>query len=124
MEISIMNLLKTTLVSLLLAAPLMASAQSTATPRFDQRQANQERPIQQGGHAGSLTPKEAARLEKGQDHLQAMEDKAKADGQVTKKERVHLQSAEDKQSARIHRQKHDRQHAFNDNGRGIFRFVA
>lgn len=109
--------LRTALVSLVLAAPLAAFAQSTATPRFDQRQANQERRIEQGGRSGTLTASESARLERGQDRLQAKEDKAKADGVVTKRERVGLQLAEDKQSARIYRQKHDRQHDFNHNGK-------
>jgi len=112
-----MDLLKTTLVSLILAMPLMASAQSTATPKFDQRQTNQEQRIQQGTQSGSLTQQETARLEKGQDHLQAMEDKAKADGNVTRHERAKLQHAEDNQSARIYRQKHDRQHDYNHNGK-------
>jgi uncharacterized membrane protein YebE (DUF533 family) len=117
MENSLMNLLKTTLVSLILAMPLMASAQSTATPKFDQRQANQEQRILQGAQSGSLTQQETARLEKGQDHLQTMEGKAKADGNVTRHERARLQHAEDNQSARIYRQKHDRQHDYNHNGK-------
>ena len=111
-----MNILRTALVSLVLAAPLAAFAQSTATPRFDQRQANQERRIEQGEQSGALTARESARLERGQDRLQAKEDKAKADGVVTRRERAGLQLAEDKQSARIYRQKHDRQHDFNHNG--------
>lgn len=44
----IMKLFKTALMSLMLATPLAVLAQSTATPGFDQRQANQEQRIQQG----------------------------------------------------------------------------
>ena len=40
-----MKLLKTAVISLMLAAPLAAFAQSNATPGIDQRQANQERRI-------------------------------------------------------------------------------
>jgi uncharacterized membrane protein YebE (DUF533 family) len=116
MEIKIMKLLKSTIIALMLTAPLAAIAQSTATPKFDQRQANQERRIDQGAQSGALTPKETGRLEKGQDHLQSMEDKAKSDGQVTKQERAKLQHAENRQSERIYRQKHDRQHDYNHNG--------
>ena len=112
-----MKLLNTTILSLILAAPLAAYAQSTATPVFDQRQANQEQRIQQGVQSGALTQREAARLEKGQDRLQAKEDRAKADGVVTKQERANLQRAENKQSARIYNQKHDRQHDFNHDGK-------
>jgi len=116
METRIMKLLKSTIITLMLAVPLAALAQSTATPKFDQRQANQERRIDQGVQSGALTPKETGRLEKGQDHLQTMEDKAKSDGQVTKQERAQLQHAENRQSERIYRQKHDRQHDYNHNG--------
>ena len=112
-----MTFVKTALVTLMLAAPLMASAQSTDTPKFDQRQAKQEKRIQQGTQSGSLTANEAARVENGQDRLQAKEDKAKADGKVTPVERARLQKAENKQSARIYAQKHDRQHDFNQNGK-------
>lgn len=112
-----MKLFKSTIIVLMLTAPLAASAQSTATPKFDQRQANQEQRINQGVQSGALTPKESGRLEKGQDHLQTMEDRAKSDGHVTRQERAQLQHAENRQSERIYRQKHDRQHDYNHNGR-------
>ena len=48
-----------------LAFALPAAAQ-TSTPRIDQREANQERRIDQGVRSGQLTPVEEARLEKGQ----------------------------------------------------------
>lgn len=114
-----MKLVKTATVAflaLILSAPFAALAQSTATPRFDQRQVNQEQRIEQGEQSGTLTPREENRLENGQDHLQTMEDKAKADGNVTRQERARLQHAENKQSQRIFRQKHDRQTDFNHNG--------
>jgi uncharacterized membrane protein YebE (DUF533 family) len=116
-EIKTMKLLHVTLASLMLAVPLAALAQSTSTPGFDQRQANQERRIQQGVQSGSLTQQEAARLERGQDRLQSMENKAKSDGVVTRQERVQLQHAENRQSERIAHEKHDRQHDYNHNGR-------
>ena len=112
-----MKPLKTILISLMLVTPLAALAQSTATPGFDQRQANQEQRIQQGAQSGSLTQREAARLDRGQDRLQRIEDKAKSDGVVTKQERARLQHAENVESKRIYRQKHDRQHDYNHNGR-------
>ncbi|MBK7051851.1 MAG: hypothetical protein IPH54_14515 [Rhodoferax sp.] len=40
-----------------------------ATPRLDQRQANQEKRIEQGVASGQLTEKEAARMEKREDKL-------------------------------------------------------
>src|SRR5664279_6104515 len=117
MEISNMNLCRITLISILLAMPLVVSAQSTAIPGFDQRLANQEQRIQQGLQSGSLTPREAARLEKGQERLRKMEEKAKADGRVTGRERARLTRAENLQSARIYRQTHDGRHDRNHDGK-------
>ena len=101
------------LVTLLAAAGIAfpASAQVQSTPRVDQRQANQERRIEQGVKSGSLNEKEAARLEKGQAHVQKMENKAVADGKVTKKERERLEHAQNNQSRKIYREKHDKQTA-------------
>lgn len=101
----------------MLSLPLLASGQTPATPRVDQRQANQEARIQQGVQSGALTEKEATRLERGQDRVAAMEDKAKADGTVTAKERTRLKHVQDKQSARIYRQKHDAQTDLNHDGK-------
>lgn len=95
--------------------PVLAFAQ--ATPGVDQRQANQDRRIDQGAASGRLTEREENRLERGQQHVQNVEDKAKADGVVTGRERARLDAAQDRQSARIYRQKHDRQHDYNHNGR-------
>ncbi len=112
-----MKILKHTVIAVVLATPLVAFAQGASTPGFDQRQVNQERRIEQGVESGSLTQREAARLERGQDRLQNMENKAKADGVVSRQERVRLQRAENKQSQRIYREKHDRQHDYNRDGR-------
>ncbi len=84
-------------------------AQTPATPKVDQRQANQAARIEQGTASGALTDKEAAKLNAGQARVAAKEEKAKADGVVTKKERAQLQHAENKQSRKIKRQKHDAQ---------------
>src|ERR1700674_1013429 len=100
----------TTLAALLAAAALPVAAQ-TSTPGVDQRHANQEARIQQGVKSGELTPKEAAKLEKGQAKVQVAEDKAKADGKVTPKERAKLARMQNKQSKKIYKQKHDEQKA-------------
>jgi hypothetical protein len=97
-----------TILAILAAAALPVAAQ-TATPTVDQRQANQEARIQQGVRTGELTPKEAARLEKGQAKVQKKEAKAKSDGVVTKKERAKLAKEQDKQGKKIRKQKHDKQ---------------
>ena len=112
-----MNLLTRSLAALLLAVPLAALAQTPSTPRVDQRQVNQERRIDQGVQSGSLTQKEAANLDKGQAHVQSMENKATADGKVTQKERVRIEQAQDNQSKKVYRQKHDHQHDLNHDGK-------
>lgn len=110
-----MKMIKTVAV-LAIALPTLAFAQANS-PRVDQRQANQEQRIDQGVASGSLTQREANRLERGQQHVDNMENRAKADGVVTRGERARLHQAQDAQSARIYRQKHDRQHDYNHNGR-------
>jgi uncharacterized membrane protein YebE (DUF533 family) len=78
------------------------------TPGIDQRQANQEQRIDQGIASGQLTQREAGRQQQ-QQHIDSMENKAKSDGVVTKKERTRIHAAQDKASKKIYRQKHDRQ---------------
>jgi len=95
--------------------PVLAFAQAN-TPRIDQRQANQEQRIDQGVASGSLTQREANRLERGQQHVENMETRAKSDGVVTRRERARLEHAENVQSRHIYEQKHDRQHDYNHNG--------
>jgi len=101
----------------LLAALAVPALAQTATPRADQREIKQQQRIDQGVASGQLTPKEAARLEKGQQHVQKVEDKAMADGKVTAKERARIEKAQDKQSQRIARAKHDRQRDMNHDGK-------
>ena len=91
--------------------------ETVGTPGIDKRQANQQQRIDQGVKSGELTAREAARLERGQQRVQAMEDKAKADGKVTPQERRRLQKAENRQSRRIAHEKHDRQHDRNHDGK-------
>ena len=89
------------------AAP--AAPAAAATPGVDQRQANQEKRIDNGIASGQLTRREAHRLERQQNKINAAENQAKADGTVTKAERKRLHYMQDHASARIHRQKHDAQ---------------
>lgn len=89
----------------------LAFAENAETPGIDQRQANQERRIDQGITSGQLNVREANRLDQQQNKVDKMENKAKADGVVTKKERAKLHNAQDRASKNIARQKHDRQKA-------------
>ncbi len=87
----------------------LAGIAAGGTPNADARQAHQRERIEQGVASGELTRAETRRLAAGQVHLNRVEERAKADGVVTGRERVHLHHEAQQQSRRIHRQKHDRQ---------------
>ena len=70
-----------------------------------------EKRIEQGKASGALNDKEAARLEKRKANLEQAEDRAKADGKVTRQERERLNHKADSVSRDIHREKHDKQTA-------------
>ena len=109
-----MTNLKTLTVAVTLAVASLgafAQAASTATPRIDQREANQQQRIAAGAASGQLTAKETNRLETQQARINTAEAKAKADGTVTKGERKHLHRMQDHASKNIHHQKHDAQTA-------------
>jgi tellurite resistance protein len=96
----------------LAVASIGAFAQTTpATPRVDQRQANQEKRIEQGIASGQLNAKETHRLDQQQARVAAAESQAKADGKVTKAERKKMHRMQDRASKNIHAQKHDAQTA-------------
>ncbi len=80
-----------------------------ATPKIDQRQANQEKRIDQGIASGALTQKEATNLDKRENKIQADKLAAKADGKVTKAERRKIEREQNRASAAIKRQKHNGQ---------------
>lgn len=90
----------------LLAGPVLAQS---ATPGIDAREARQQERIAQGVASGQLTPRETLRLERGQQHIENMEARAKADGVVTAQERARIRHAQNVQSRHIYREKHDRQ---------------
>ncbi|MBI1865626.1 MAG: hypothetical protein HYR98_07885 [Nitrospirae bacterium] len=98
----------TTGLALALSTPAFAGPADT--PGIDKRQANQEQRIDQGIASGQLTERETARLERGQERINRMEDRAKSDGVVTNEERARINHAQDVESRKIYREKHDRQH--------------
>ena len=98
-----------TATALIAMFSLPVLAQTTSTPRVDQRQANQQKRIDAGAKSGQLTPKEAARLQKGQARVQKAENKAMADGKVTAKERARIEKMQDRESKRVARERHDKQ---------------
>ncbi|THJ24879.1 MAG: hypothetical protein CAF45_003555 [Nitrospira sp. CG24E] len=99
-------LLTVTAMTLLMTGVAYAE---TETPAIDQRQANQEQRIDQGVASGQLNKREANRLNRQQRHINKIEDKAKSDGVVTKKERARIGAAQNRASRHLAREKHDRQ---------------
>jgi hypothetical protein len=87
----------------------IAGVQAQSTPVVDQRQENQKERIKGGVKSGELTRAETKKLAKDQRELRRMERRAKADGDVTAKERARLQHKENKNSRAIKRQKNDAQ---------------
>jgi polyhydroxyalkanoate synthesis regulator phasin len=95
--------------SMLSMAQAAAPAGAASTPGIDQRQANQEKRIDQGVASGQLNKRETRRLQREQNAIDRAENRAKADGTVTAKERRQLHRAQNHASHDIARQKHDRQ---------------
>lgn len=83
--------------------PLSASSQRMQADV--QRNVNQEKRVESGLQTGSLTKREAARMEQGQAHVDHAEAHAAADGHVGAGEQRHVQHAENHQSKRIHHAK-------------------
>jgi uncharacterized membrane protein YebE (DUF533 family) len=78
-----------------------------ATPNLDQRQANQQKRINQGVATGQLTPREANNLQRRQNRLNVNEQRAKADGVVTPAERQRLNREANRNSRKIYNKKHN-----------------
>lgn len=83
------------------------SASSQRMQRDVQRNVNQQERIQAGIDNGSLTNREAARMERGQARVTGREARAAADGHVGAGEQAGIRRAENRQSRRIYRNKHD-----------------
>lgn len=97
---------KLLIVGLMTSATAVAFGQ-TATPRIDQREANQERRINQGVESGALTKRETKTLDAREGKIARDEEAAKADGTVTHAERAKLRGEERRTSRAIHRKKHN-----------------
>lgn len=83
------------------------SASSQRMQADVQRNINQQERIEKGERNGSLTNREAGKLERGQARDTAKEARAGADGHVGPREQNRIQTAENHQSARIHHKKHN-----------------
>ena len=87
--------------------PLSASSQRAQADT--QRNINQQQRINNGVRDGSLTNREASKLERGQSHVDAKEARAGADGHVGAGEQRSIARADNRQSARIYNKRHNAQ---------------
>ena len=83
------------------------SASSQRMQADVQRNVNQQQRIQNGMDNGSLTNREAGKLERGQAHVNGREANAAANGHVGAAEQRGIQRSENRQSGRIYRKKHN-----------------
>jgi uncharacterized membrane protein YebE (DUF533 family) len=79
----------------------------TKTPRIDRREQNQQKRVADGLKDGSITSREATKIEKDETKIQRDEAKAKSDGVVTARERAKLNRELNHTSREIHRDKHN-----------------
>lgn len=107
------------------AAPVFAEspAQPSAAPaaarsdRFDERYARHMERIDRGAKSGELTDREAARLREREARLKQMHAKMAADGKISREERREMRHAMERQSKAIARERHDRQHDLDHDGK-------
>jgi hypothetical protein len=83
------------------------SASSQRMQADVQRNVNQQQRIRNGMDNGSLTNREAGKLERGQAHVAGREANAAADGHVGAREQRGIQRSENRQSGRVYRKKHN-----------------
>jgi hypothetical protein len=100
------------LLALMLTTASASAFAHGTMPRVDARQDHQSQRIGQGVASGELTAREAVRLEHGQRRVEHAEQRALADGVVTRREQFRLHDLQQAESRRIYVQKHDRQRAY------------
>lgn len=95
--------------SVLLMSLVAALSINAEASRNRQRESRQEKRIATGAKSGELTRHETKKLVRGQKKVDAYQNKASADGEVSIKEKAHLENMQDRQSKKIYHQKHDEQ---------------
>ena len=94
-------------VAIVAAFPLGVLAQTAGSEV--QRNINQQQRIEQGLQSGSLTTREAARLEKEESRVNAMQSRALKDGTLSDAEKARIQRAQNRVSRDIEKDKHNAQ---------------
>jgi hypothetical protein len=74
----------------------------------ERREARQEAAIEQGRRNGSLTPSEYRALQAEQANIDRLQNRAKADGVVTRRESAEIRNAQNSATRHIYQETHDR----------------
>ena len=94
-------------LALLAACSLIGVASAQTTGSEVQRDVNQQNRIEQGLQSGQLSTGEAAKLEKGEAHVDKMEANANKNGNLSPAEKARIQNAQNRESAAINADKHN-----------------
>ncbi len=86
-----------------------AQGSMAPTSYLDRRLDKEQRRIDAGVADGSLTQREASRLQTLENRIRAEEERFKADGNFTPRERQRVARDENRLSRQIYRQRHDAQ---------------
>ena len=96
-------------LALVVITSFASLASASENPRHMQRRnVRQHERIQQGVRSGSLTPGEARHLRMGERRIHRTERRAKADGQLSLRERGRINRMQNHESRHIYRLKHNR----------------
>ena len=96
------------MMGLVLSMVLGYTAQAVwAEGEVARREENQQDRIAQGIGSGQLTAGEAAHLEKGEQRIEKVRQKALSDGKITRAERIRLNKMQNRESRKIYRAKHN-----------------
>ena len=98
-----------TAVALAVGALMSGTALGQGTATAVQRDVDQQQRIEQGLQSGQLTTREAAKLEKQETKVEAVEKNALKDGTLTPAEKARIAKTQNAVSADIAAQKHDAQ---------------
>ncbi len=100
-------MLSRTALVILASSTLAFSGAAYAESRIHERQKSQIDRIEAGAGSGELTGSEMERLGREQLRIDNFETKARADGDLTARERLKIEAGQDAASADIHRLKHN-----------------
>lgn len=108
------SILLSTLVFLGLSSATFAQSEEKPSEKreeiIQQREANQQKRIEEGVKNGSLSAEETKKLETQQGRIEKVEAKAMEDGKVSKKEFKKIEKMQNNASENIKRKKHNKKH--------------